>query len=263
MLAFSGSRIDPLELESCNSDEPEPPTGSKVTRQIPREPTVRDFGAQEICFSVTCGVCVLVVVAAVMVNMACFLTEPKVAVRTTQPVAADLVVVTGNPRLADPWGTVTVAGTVTPVLLLPTVTAMLPAGFERTTTQVVPVPADTLVGLQLKEDIVGVDQSVKVAVCEDVPRLALTVPLLSAVIVPIVALKAIEVFPALITTLAGTVISVDVELNVIVVFATGACDRVTVQLLVAPDMTPVGLHTRELTSIGAVREIVTDCEEPL
>ena len=157
----------------------------------------------------------------------------------------------------------TVAGTVTPVLLLPTLTAMLPAGFERTMTQVVPVPADTLVGLQLKEDNVGVDHSVKVALCVDVPSVALTVPLLSAEIVPIVALKALVVLPALITTLAGTVISVDVELNEIVVFATGACDRVIVQLLVAPDITPVGLHTSELTSIGAVREIVTDCEELL
>ena len=140
---------------------------------------------------------------------------------------------------------------------------MLPAAFERTTTQVVPVPAGTLVGLQLKEDNVGVDHSVKVALCDDVPRVAVTVPLVSAEIVPIVALKAFVVLPALITTLAGTVISVDVELNGIVVLATGACVRVTVQLLVAPDITPVGLHTTELTSTGAFREIVTDCEELL
>ena len=128
-MAFPGSRIDPLELDSCNSAEPEPSAGSRVTRQIPREPTVRDFGAHEICFSVTCVVCVLLVVAAVMVTMACFLTEPKVAVMTTQPVAVDLVVVTGNPRLAVPWGTVTVAGTVTPVTLLDTLTAMLARRF--------------------------------------------------------------------------------------------------------------------------------------
>ncbi len=79
----------------------------------------------------------------------------------------------------------------TPVLLAPTLTTMLPAGFERTITQVVPVPADTLVGLQLTEDNVGVDHSVKVALCVDVPSVALTVPLLSAAIVPIVAVKAL------------------------------------------------------------------------
>lgn len=193
---------------------------------------------------------------------ACALTPLKVAVTTTQP-EADVAVVTGNPALAEPWGTVTVGGTVTPVLLLPTLTTMLPAAFERVTTQVVPVPADTLVGLQFKEDNTGVDHSVKVALCEDVPRVALTVPPLSAEMAPIVALKAFVVLPAPITTLAGTVISAEVELNAIVVLATGACERVTVQLLVAPDMTPVGLHTSELTSTGAVREIVAVCEELL
>ena len=204
----------------------------------------------------------LLVVAAVMVTRVCVLTPLKVAVTTTQP-EADVVVVTGNPTLAVPWGTVTVGGTVTPVLLAPTLTTMLPAGFERTITHVVPVPADTLAGLQFTEDNVGVDHSVKVALCVDVPSVALTVSLLSAAIVPIVAVKACVVLPAFITTLAGTVTSVDVEVNEIVVFATGACDRVIVQLLVAPDITPVGLHTSELTSIGAVREIVTDCEELL
>ncbi len=165
--------------------------------------------------------------------------------------------------LAEPWGTVTIGETVTPALPLPTLTATLPAAFERVITQVVPVPADTLVGLQVREDNVGVDHSVKVALCEDVPKVAVTVPLLLAEIVPIVALKALVVLPAFITTLAGTVISVDVELKAIVVFAAGACDRVIVQLLVAPDITPVELHTSEVTSTEAVREIVTDCEELL
>jgi hypothetical protein len=80
---------------------------------------------------------------------------------------------------------------------------------------------------------------------------------------PILALKPIVVFPAVMTMLAGTVIRADVDPNVTVVLVGAGCDSVAVHELIAPDITPVGLQASEVTSIGAIRGIVTDCDDPL
>jgi hypothetical protein len=76
-------------------------------------------------------------------------------------------------------------------------------------------------------------------------------------------LKAKEAFPAVMTMLAGTVIRVEVELNVTVVAVGAGCDSVAVHELVAPDITALGLQVRDVTSTGATRATVTDCDEPL
>lgn len=91
----------------------------------------------------------------------------------------------------------------------------------------------------------------------------MTEPGVSAVMLPIVALKLMLAFPAAMTMLAGTVIRAGVELNVIVVLARAGCDSITVHKLVAPDITPVGLQANDVTSTGAIREIVADCDESL
>jgi hypothetical protein len=87
--------------------------------------------------------------------------------------------------------------------------------------------------------------------------------MVSAVMLPILALKLMVAFPAAMTMLGGTVIKADVELNVIVVLAGGGCDSVAVHELVASDITPLGLQINDVTSTGAIREIVTACDEPL
>jgi hypothetical protein len=77
------------------------------------------------------------------------------------------------------------------------------------------------------------------------------------------ALKANAAFPAVMTMPAGTVIRVDVELNVTVMAVGAGCDNVAVHELVAPDITALGLQVSDVTSTGATRATVTDCDEPL
>jgi hypothetical protein len=135
---------------------------------------------------------------------------------------------------------------------------MFPADFDMVTVHVLVEPAVKLVGAQVSEDRTGLDQSVKLAVWDDVPSVAVIDPVASALMLPILALKAPVVFPAVITMLAGTVIRADVELNVTVVLVGAGCDSAAVHELVAPDITPLGLQASDVTSIGAINEIVTD-----
>jgi len=191
------------------------------------------------------------------VNSTFSLTPLKVAVTTIQPLA-DNPTFAEKPALMEPCGTMTVAGTVSPRLLLERPIAMFPADFDTVTVHALLEPAAGLVGTQANEDKTGVDQSVKLAVWDDVPSVAVTEPVASALMLPILALKAPVVFPAVMTMLAGTVIRADVELNVTVVLVRAGCDSAAVHELVAPDITPLGLHASDVTSIGAINEIVTD-----
>jgi hypothetical protein len=88
-------------------------------------------------------------------------------------------------------------------------------------------------------------------------------PVVLALMLPMLALKASVAFPAATTMLAGTVIRVDVDLTVTVVAVGAACDSAAVQELVAPEIALLGLHVSDVTSTGAIRAIVTDCDEPL
>ena len=88
-------------------------------------------------------------------------------------------------------------------------------------------------------------------------------PAVSVPMLPILALKPTLEFPVVMTTLAGIVIRLDVELNVIVVSVGAGCDSVAVHEITAPDITPLGVQDSEVTSTGAMRGTVDDCDEPL
>jgi hypothetical protein len=92
-----------------------------------------------------------------------------------------------------------------------------------------------------------------------------TEPVASEITPPILAVKVEVALPAGMTMLAGTVIKLDVELNATVVAVAAFRDSVTVHELVAPDIRPIGLQASEVTDTeaGAIREIATDCDEPL
>ncbi len=117
--------------------------------------------------------------------------------------------------------------------------------------------------MQVSKDNTGVDHSVKFTVCAELPSVAVTEPVASAAIVPILALNVPEAFPAVITILVGTVISLELDANVIAVLVRAGWERVAVHTLVTPDSTPFGLHTSEVKTTWALKEIVTDCDEPL
>jgi hypothetical protein len=201
------------------------------------------------------------VVGGVIMNKNPLLTPLNEAVTTIQP-DADVRVVALKPALLEPCGTTTLAGTVRLALLLERATLTFPAAFDIVTVHEPFRPATSLAGVHETEDKTGVDQSEKLAVCDEEPSVAVTEPVPSAAMVPMVALNVVAEVPAVMTTLLGTVIRPDVELRPTVVFVRVVCDRVTVQELVAPDITPVGLQDSELTTTEAVRLIETDCEEP-
>jgi hypothetical protein len=88
-------------------------------------------------------------------------------------------------------------------------------------------------------------------------------PDVSVLTVPILAVKGAVVVPAETVTLAGVVIRVELEDRETTVLVDGGCDSVTVQVLVALDIRPVGLQTREERLTGAaVRLMVAVLDTP-
>jgi hypothetical protein len=111
---------------------------------------------------------------------------------------------------------------------------------------------------------VGVGHSVRVADWEEVPKLAVIVAVFWSVILVPPTVKLPVLLPAATTALAGTVTRFEFELSVTVVFAVGACDKVTVQELVVPDITPLGTQVNALTVNGdATSWMEADADEPL
>lgn len=95
------------------------------------------------------------------------------------------------------------------------------------------------------------------------PMVAVIEPVVSAVMAPTDARNPMVGFPVATMMKAGTVIEVEVDFNVIVVFADTACDNVTRHATLAPDITAVGPQTSEVTSTGTTNDIVADREDPL
>ena len=85
----------------------------------------------------------------------------KAAETTIHPEADDRAVAE-KPALLEPWGTVTVAGTVSAALLLERLTTTFPARFDMLTVHTLLEPAGMLVGTHVSEDKTGVGKSVKV-----------------------------------------------------------------------------------------------------
>ena len=156
----------------------------------------------------------------------------------------------------------TVAGNVNAALLLERARITSAADFDILTVHVALEPPVSLVTGQVSDDRTGVDHSVKLAVFDDVSSVAVIELVASAEMLPIMALKVAEEFAAGTTTLPGTVINGDAELRVTAVSAATGCERVAVHEVVAPDITPLGLHDNDVTRVDATNVIATDLVEP-
>ena len=149
------------------------------------------------------------------------------------------------------------------MLLVDMLTDKLAAGFEIVTTQVVADPAVTSGDRQLTEDTVGVDHSVRLALCDETPSAAFTLAVPSDAMSPIATTKVTAVSPPATVTLAGTLTAVDGELKLTTAFEAAGCDSCTVHEVVARDMTPFGLQLRPVSAGSRFRLIAMDCAEPL
>jgi hypothetical protein len=145
------------------------------------------------------------------------------AVTTAVP-DADEIAAALKLALVLPWRMVTVAGIVSPGLLVDTLTARLPAALETVTTQVVADPGFRLEERQVTEDTVGVDHSMRLALCDEAPSAAFTVVVPSDAIFPMEAEKVAAEFPLVTVTLAGTVIALEGELTLTTAFEAAGCE---------------------------------------
>jgi hypothetical protein len=159
--------------------------------------------------------------------------------------------------LVLPCRMVTVAGIVNPGLLVDKLTAKLPADFETVTVQVVDEPGVSLEERQLTEETVGVDHSVRLALCDDAPSAAFTVVVPSAPMFPMAAEKVAEELPPATVTLAGTVTALEAELTFTTAFEAAVWDSCTVHEVVPPDITPFGLQLTAVTVAAILRLMAT------
>jgi hypothetical protein len=115
--------------------------------------------------------------------------------------------------LEVPWATLTAAGTASAELVLVTPTDRFPAADDSETVQLAVAPTAILVGVQAREDRVGVDQSGTVVFCEDAPRVAVTIAWLFEEIVPAVAVTLPVALPDGMIIIAGMGSSAELELS--------------------------------------------------
>lgn len=169
---------------------------------------------------------------------------------------------TAKLALVPPCGTNTLAGTESAGLLLVSAIGIVAAAFDRLTVHVVPPLRLILVLPQVRETKAGVDQSVKVADCAELPTVAVTEAELSAEMLPTAALKEALELPAGTTTFAGTVTIAEFELRPTVVGVVAVCDRLTEQELLVDDIRPAAEHDTEET-VGPVSWMVAVADEPL
>jgi hypothetical protein len=159
--------------------------------------------------------------------------------------------------------TLTEAGTVRDELLLETMTVVPPlgAGWFRVSVQVVVPPELTLVELQPRPVTSIGTTRVKVVACVLPFKLPVIVASWVLVSVPTVAVKLAVVDPADTVTEAGVVKAELLTAKATLVPPVGAAwFRVTVQELVPPELTLVGLQPRPVTIMGATKVKVVVCE---
>jgi hypothetical protein len=163
-----------------------------------------------------------------------------------------------------PLGTVVLAGTARAGLLLEIVTiAAAGAGLDRVTMQSVLAPTASFVDAHAIDSSLGSVDSVSVAVCEEVPKVAVMLPVVSLVKLPMLAAKDADTVPAAMLKLTGVVISEELSEIAMVVAVAGGCEIVTVQVLVIAGVTASGPHTSEVTVRDATRETVVTRDDPL
>jgi hypothetical protein len=198
-----------------------------------------------------------------MVKRKPLLTPLYTAEITTQPLTTAGAVREKDADV-EPCGTVTEGGINTVVSELVRGMVMAPAAFESVTVQVVVAATTNSEEAQVTEDSAGVDHSVRAAVCEDAPRVAVMLPVVSATMFPILTPKILVELPADRTMLAGTEMTDESAVIVSVVTAATNCESVTVHKVEEPDIRPAGEQESELTVVTtATREMGVDCEEPL
>ena len=163
-----------------------------------------------------------------------------------------------------PLSTVTEPGTVSAAALLDTdtTTPPRPAALESVTTQF-DVPAELRIdGVHASEVRAGgVGTRVRVCVCELPFSDAVTIAVWFVVIVPAVAVKFAVAAPDNTVTEAGTVsVAWLLESATLAPPDPAACDRVTEQADVPPEVRLVGLQETRLTVVGATSRIEAVCE---
>jgi hypothetical protein len=185
-----------------------------------------------------------------------FVKPLKEADRTTQPDTLDWAVAR-KVVVETPWGTVTVAGTITAPLLeaRPTVRAGLE--LESVTEQVAGTPTMNRLGLQTREVNVGVADNVRVVLCEMAPSVAVTVALWLVLRLAVVALNVPIDDPPAIVNDAGTVSAAFVLDSFTDKPPTGAAwFRFNVQVLEALGPRFAGAQFRDVGTVVAVSPTV-------
>jgi len=165
--------------------------------------------------------------------------------------------------LTRPCFTATVAGTVTPGLLLVKLTASVPAASEIATVHVVVAPGFKLVARQRTEDIAGVGHSARFMLCVELPSAAFTVAVPVVAMLPAVAAKVAVLPPPATVTLPGMVIAPELELKLTTVLPAAGCDSSTWHEVLSRDITPLGLQTTWLRIGATFRLMLADWLEAL
>jgi hypothetical protein len=163
--------------------------------------------------------------------------------------AIEAAAVALNVVVVAPAATITDAGTVSEALLLASVTLEPPAGeiWVSVTVQVLTALCPRLVGLQATPETRTGASRLIVAVCELLPRVAVTVALcLLAIEAAAVALNVAVVAPAATVTDAGTVSEALLLASVTLAPPVGVAElKITVQLEAALVITFTGLQVRD------------------
>ena len=211
---LAGTWTAELELESFTSAPLSPCTSRSVSRHVDGVP---DFRVPDVQDSFATDAVMEIAMDAVE------LLPPNTAVTRAVP-DADESAAALKLALVLPWRMVTVAGIASPGLLVDKLTANLPAALETVTEQVVADRGVRLDERQVTEDTVGVDHSVRLALCDEAPSAAFTVVVPSDAMFPIAAEKVAAEFPLVTVTLGGTVIALEGELTLTTAFEAAGCD---------------------------------------
>jgi hypothetical protein len=168
-----------------------------------------------------------------------------------------------NAALADPPGTVTVAGTLSTARLLASVTAAppVPAALDNVTVQLVVPALLILPGMHDMELSDGRATNATEADCDPLPYVAVTCAVWSVVTVPAVPVKVALADPPGTVTVAGTVRT---ALPLASVTAAppvpAALDSTTVHVAVPPLLMLLGMHDIELMLAGETSRSDVDWE---